>query len=296
MQSLGQLLRERVGLAAAGLAALVGVLFASHAVWGQMTRHKALQAAIAASLPDEVRLQHLTWAEIAALQKAGFDRVLIPTGGTEQNGLHMVLGKHNFIVQHTAQEIARQVGQMLVAPVLAYVPEGRISPPAGHMKFAGTLSLPDAVFEAVLEHTARSLKAHGFRYIFFLGDSGGNQKPQQRVAQRLSAQWRSEGVVVYSLNRYYAGHGGDKLPAVQVESRAFAATHAGLRDTSELLFVKKEGVRRHILDNLGSLPRGAAAAGSLGLPGEATAALGAELVRLKIAAAVRQIRELLGLA
>ncbi len=71
--------------------------------------------------------------------------------------------------------IARRLGKTLVAPVIAYVPEGNIDPPEGHMTSPGTISLPEPVFAAVLEATARSFIATGFKTILFIGDSGGNQ-------------------------------------------------------------------------------------------------------------------------
>ena len=78
--------------------------------------------------------------------------------------------------------IARRLGNALVAPVVAYTPEGGIDPPTGHMRFPGTISIPDPVFRQVLEYTARSLKQHGFRDIVFIGDSGPNQAGQNAVA------------------------------------------------------------------------------------------------------------------
>ena len=285
---------RKAALAALGAAAFAGIFAMTHAVWGQMERHRALEAVLAASLPKTVFLEELTWAEMAHLQKAGFDRVIIPTGGTEQNGFHMVLGKHNFIVRHTAQALAREVGKTLVAPVMAYVPEGAIEPPQGHMKFTGTLSLPEPVFMAVLEHAARSLKAHGFRYIFFLGDSGGNQAAQAQVAAKLTALWQDEGIKVYSLGAYYKDNGQKDHPQVRAEAAAFPhGTHAGIRDTSELLFVQPKGVRRPVLEKLSGLPRGFAASGSVGHPEWATEALGKALIALKIRAGAQQMRALL---
>jgi hypothetical protein len=38
-----------------------------------------------------------------------------------------------------------------VAPVIAYVPEGSIDPPTGHMRGAGTISIPAGAFEQTLE-------------------------------------------------------------------------------------------------------------------------------------------------
>jgi len=43
-----------------------------------------------------VFLEHLTWPEVSDALRAGKTTVIIPTGGTEQNGRQMVLGKHKF--------------------------------------------------------------------------------------------------------------------------------------------------------------------------------------------------------
>src|SRR3954447_26850713 len=92
---------------------------------------------------NSVFLEDLTWDEVRDSIAAGKTTVIIPTGGTEQNGPHMALGKHNVRVAANAEAIARKLGNTLVAPVMAYVPEGGIDPPTGHMRFAGTISLPD---------------------------------------------------------------------------------------------------------------------------------------------------------
>ena len=96
-------------------------------------------------------LEDLTWTEVSDALAAGTTTVIIPTGGTEQNGPHMVLGKHNVLVKHKAGEVAGRLGNALVAPVMAYVPEGDIDPPTGHMRFPGTITTPPDVFEQVPE-------------------------------------------------------------------------------------------------------------------------------------------------
>ena len=93
----------------------------------------------------EVRIEHMTWVEVRDALKAGKTTIIIPTGGTEQNGPHMVLGKHNFIVAGTARRIAERLGTALVAPVLAYVPEGDIESRQGHMAYPGTISVPEVL-------------------------------------------------------------------------------------------------------------------------------------------------------
>ena len=101
-----------------------------------------LTVAPLAQAPDTVFLEELTWTEVRDKLAAGVTTVIIPTGGTEQNGPHMVLGKHNYLVRHKAGEAARRLGDALVAPVMAYVPEGNVDPPSGHMRFPGTITTP----------------------------------------------------------------------------------------------------------------------------------------------------------
>src|SRR5215470_17939823 len=79
---------------------------------------------------DTVFIDELTWTELRELIAAGKTTILVPIGGTEQNGPHMVLGKHNVRARVLAEKIAQALGNALVAPVMAYVPEGSIHPPA----------------------------------------------------------------------------------------------------------------------------------------------------------------------
>src|SRR5262245_36646814 len=94
-----------------------------------------------AQAPDTVMLEELTWTELRGQIRAGKTTVIVPIGGTEQNGPHMALGKHNVRVKALSERIARALGNALVAPVLAYVPEGSLQPPTGHMRFPGTLTV-----------------------------------------------------------------------------------------------------------------------------------------------------------
>src|SRR6202040_4058491 len=136
-----------------------------------------------AQAPQTVFLDELTSSELRDQVRAGRRTIIVPIGGTEQNGPHMALGKHNVRVKVLAEKIALALGDALVAPVMAYVPEGGISPPTSHMRFPGTISIPDQAFQQILEYAARSLKLHGFRDIVFLGDHGGYQKDEQAAAR-----------------------------------------------------------------------------------------------------------------
>ena len=149
----------------------------------------ATAAGAAAQTPDSVLLEELTWTEVRDAVGAGKTTIIIPVGGTEQNGPHMALGKHNARVKALSQDVARNLGDALVAPVIAYVPEGAITPPTAHMRYPGTITTPDDAFQKVLEWAARSFRQHGFRNIVLLGDHGSTQAGQKAVAARLNREW-----------------------------------------------------------------------------------------------------------
>ena len=237
--------------------------------------------------PDTVYLEEMTWIEVRDAVAAGMTTVIIPTGGTEQNGPHMVLGKHNYLVRYKAGEMADRLGDALVAPVMAYVPEGEVDPPTGHMRFAGTITTPQIVFEQVLEYAARSFAQHGFTNIALVGDSGGNQDGQAAVAEALNAEWTDTDARVHHVTAYYPGPGDDWL-IEQGEADEDVGSHASIHDTASLLFLNPSMLR---LDKLG---RGVVGDGS-GLVGNAsrsTAGYGEQILEMQIDAAVRQIRQL----
>lgn len=230
----------------------------------------------------DVETERMTWVEIRDAVTAGKTTIIIPTGGTEQNGAHMVTGKHNFIVRETAKRIAAQLGNALVAPVMAYVPEGDVGKSEGHMAFPGSISIAPDVYARVLEGAAHSFAIHGFKLIVFLGDSGPNQEPQQQVAAELSKRWAADGVRVINAENYYANNGGREWLLAEGETDQVIGSHAAIRDTSELLAIYPEGVRND--------KRAADANGVVGDPRPATPGRGEKLLALKVEAAVKEIQ------
>ena len=229
-----------------------------------------------AQAPQTVFLDELTWTELRDQIRAGRRTIIVPIGGTEQSGPHIVLGKHNVRVKVLAEKIALALGDTLVAPVMAYVPEGNISPPTAHMRFPGTISIPDQTFEKMLEYTARSLKLHGFRDIVFLGDHGGYQKDEQAVADRLNREWASTPSRVHALPEYYRAAAITYAEALRERGypdREIGA-HAGLADTSLALAVDPRLVRSELLRSAGAPGADHAGNGVTGDPRRATAELG----------------------
>jgi creatinine amidohydrolase len=148
--------------------------------------------------------EELTSMEIRDALRGGTTTIIVGTGGVEQNGPYVAGGKHNYVLQTVLPEIARAIGKTLIAPIVKFVPEGRIEPTvSGHMAYAGTISVEDATFEALLSDICRSYKAHGFLDIILLGDSGGNQTGMEKVADALNRRWSAERTRVHYLREYY---------------------------------------------------------------------------------------------
>ena len=238
-----------------------------------------------------VYLEELTSTELQARIQQGTHTVLLPIGGTEQNGPHMALGKHNTRVRILAGQIAQALGNTVVAPVLAYVPEGSITPAQAHMRFTGTITIPESTFEALLESAARSLCSHGMRDVFFLGDHGGYRASLAHVVQRLQTGVKAgAGCRAQVVEPYYnaSQEGFSRWLRTQGFSEHEIGTHAGLADTALSLAVDPGSVRVELLESAG---RKGASAGVYGDPARATAELGQQGLRMVLQASTQAIAQ-----
>ncbi len=242
-----------------------------------------------AQTPDTVFLEELTWTEVRDAIQSGTTTMIVPTAGTEQKGPHMVLGEHKYVVNYAAEQIARCLGNALVAPVVTYVPEGDLDPPSGHMRYPGTITLPNEYFMKLLEYAARSLAVHGFTDVVFIGDSGGNQGGMEQVAAQLNEEWAGGTTRVHFVGDYYSNNGYREWLQSEGETEDTIGRHAGISDTSQLLFVAPRHIRLEKLAPLG----GFEGSGVTGDPTRATAVRGRKGMELKVETAVRQVRALI---
>lgn len=249
-----------------------------------------LGAASAQAATGTVQLDELTWTEVRDALRSGATTVIIPVGGSEQNGPHMALGKHNFRAGALAARIAAKLGNTLVAPVVAYAPEGRISPPSGHMRFPGTLSVPEDAFAAILAGASRSLKQHGFLDIVLIGDSGNYQDILKAVAQRLNREWAGSPVRAHYVAAYYRAATDEFAQALRARglSDGQIGVHAGLADTSLMLAVDPARIRA---DLLRTAPAPEASSGVSGEPSQSSAELGRIGTDLIVDRTVQAIRQ-----
>jgi creatinine amidohydrolase len=178
------------------------------------SRYRAEQMALSIGSPDPTSprpiashdslfVEELTWMEVRDALKEGKTTVLVASGGVEQAGPYLAMGKHNYICRATTDAIARKLGDALIAPIIPFVPEGQIDPPTDHMKYAGTVSVSEETYRRLLTEIAECYRIHGFEHIVFLGDSFGNLKGMEEVAARLTREWQGEKTTIHYIPEYY---------------------------------------------------------------------------------------------
>jgi creatinine amidohydrolase len=120
---------------------------------------------------NEIHFDRVTSPEIAAALESGWTTVVFACGATEQHGPHLGLRMDASHGTALALAVAERLGRTLVAPTI------RVGCSEHHMGFAGTLTLRESTFRAILEDYVDSLVRHGFRRIVILPTHGGNFAP-----------------------------------------------------------------------------------------------------------------------
>ena len=247
-----------------------------------------------------VDMELLTWPEIyKAIHEQRKTTAIVFNGGTEQRGPQGVTGAHTFIAHATADAIARKLGNALVAPVIPF------SVNKANADLPGTIGISGQVFAELNEQVAEQLIANGFKNVVLIGDHGGGQKEIKEVAARLDARYAGKGIrIVYSDGPYTKAN--DAFFAWLAENGYPASTHAGIPDTSEMLYLEgdQHWIRKDLLPTaLGDTPRKpgepvdpAVKRVNNGISGDArrsSYALGKRFIDLKIEFGVQQIQQLL---
>ena len=186
---------------------------------------------------NELRLELMTFEDVSAALKRGFDTVVVPCGAVEQHGPHLPLCMDADHAEALAALVAQLLGRTLVAPTI------RVGCSSHHLAFAGTISFRAETFEAICQDYCTSLARHGFsRIILFSGHIGNfpvlrEILPRLRncVAQsiRIDAFVDSEGW----LNRW--------RKAVEISGGDPAAVggHADIAETSLMMKLRPDSVR-----------------------------------------------------
>lgn len=171
-------------------------------------------------------LQEMSWKDVEIYLKTN-DMVIIPLGSIEQHGPHLPLGTDSYIGLKVTEMISAKTG-VVVAPVLwsGYS--------VYHSGFPGTLNLKPETMEQVLFETAEMLIRYGFRRFMFANFHGGNRVVESNVIHRINHTTEAVAVTIGIGSQVQKGGG---------ESSAFFDNHAGLSETSWMLFVRPDLVK-----------------------------------------------------
>src|SRR5438270_3198992 len=126
-----------------------------------------------------IELDTLTWPQVQKQIEAGRDTVVLALGATEQHGRHMPLATDALLGDHLARALADRLDAFL-APTL------RVGCSEHHLGFAGTLSLSEDTFHAVVADLVRSLLRGGFARIVLVPTHGGNFAPLAAAVAKLA--------------------------------------------------------------------------------------------------------------
>lgn len=142
--------------------------------------------------PQELRIEHLTSAEIAEAIAAGSRTAILPLGAIEQHGPHLPLSVDSDHADALAVRIAHRLGGALVLPTIkvGYSPH--------HLGFAGSLSVRPSTLEAICLDYCSSLAAHGFSRVVLFSGHIGNYPIMRDFEQQLAAALTPDlQVIVY---------------------------------------------------------------------------------------------------
>ena len=168
-------------------------------------------------------LQEMTWTDVQEYLRSS-DMVIIPLGSTEQHGPHLPLGTDYYLATGVLEKISAKTG-VIVAPVLF------VGYSEYHSGFPGTLSIKPDTMVQVLFESAQMLLKYGFRRLMFFNSHGGNNIVQQKIIHRINQETEAVAAAI--------GYGGP----IQVEDEEFFDWHAGIEETSDMLYLKPELVR-----------------------------------------------------
>jgi creatinine amidohydrolase len=192
------------------------------------------QAAQPMNVKDIVEIEMLTHSEISdKIHNEGKTSVVIMTGGTEERGPHDVLGGHTFMAHNKGVEIAKKLGNALVAPVLPIAVSA--TGLRENTNTPGGVQLPADVFKAVQVAEIESMAMNGFKDIFLMGDHGGGQQEMRQAAEEEDMKLSGKGVRVYYIGDFYT-KSHDEIDLYFYEHKLPIGGHGAVMDTSEMMY------------------------------------------------------------
>jgi creatinine amidohydrolase len=242
--------------------------------------------------PAPVMMERMTTVEVRDAIRGGKTTVLIPNASTEATGPGVALGKHIVRARYLSENIARELGDALVSPVMPFAPT------TDESRFPGTVNLSAETFSRVNEDIAESMVKTGFKHIIFMGDHDTNQPLLRALATKLDEKHRANGVRVFFSSDSYAKT-NKEIDEYLKANRYPPSRHGGVSDTSLTWAVAPDYVRPGQLVVGAPVPPAGSpmSLGTVGIEGDprrASPGLGKIFLEWKVRNAVAEIRKLVG--
>ena len=192
------------------------------------------QAQKTVNVNEIVELELMTTSEAYdKIHNQGRTSVLLITGGTEARGPHNVLGGHTIMSRHRGVEVARRLGNALLAPVVPVAVAATGVTPG--TKTPGGYQIPAEAFKALQLGLIDSLSYSGFKDIFVMGDHGGGQKEMKEAVEEMDAKLSPSGIRVYYINDFYQKT-HDDIDMYMYDHKLPIGGHGAMMETSEMLY------------------------------------------------------------
>jgi creatinine amidohydrolase len=278
MTDKGMLMKRNIVAAMLSIIVAIGLFGSAPPAYGQTS---------------SVWIDDLTWPQVRDAIAGGKRTAIVFAGSSEQNGPHMVIGKHNIVANYLAQRIAEALGDALVYPIIPFAITGTPMPRTGHMRFPGSVTLPPEVFLGVVSGVAQSALTAGFKAVALMGDHGGGQEELALAARIMDAQARPEGARVLYIGDLYTKTRKEVTEILAKRGLPTDEDHAGIPDTSSLLYLESQGRRMIDKDKIALADE---KSGVRGHPALSSPEFGKLVLDLKVQNAISQIRTLLASA
>ncbi|MBR1217874.1 creatininase family protein [Bradyrhizobium sp. U87765 SZCCT0131] len=189
-------------------------------------------------LPDQLRLEFMSFEEVSNALAAGISTVLIPCGAVEQHGPHLPLCMDADHADALAEQIARRLADALIAPTI------KVGCSTHHLGFSGTISLRPETFEAMCLDYCTSLARHGFKRILMFSGHIGNfpilrdslPRLKRAVPQDVEIAAFCDSIAWIDRWRHAVAEAGGDADSV--------GGHADIAETALMMYLRPDSVRR----------------------------------------------------
>jgi creatinine amidohydrolase len=200
-----------------------------------------------------VEFELMTWPEVyRAIHQEGKTTAILPFGGTEHRGPQNVNGGHNIMGRAIAREIAVRLGNALVLPLVPYSVNNASN------QNTGTLGLTNEIQGAICEQIAEQAIATGFTNVVIVNDHGGGVNVYGQIAKKLEDKYRAPELASRNVHVFYADRvyqaAQDDFDAWLKAHDLPVSGHAGIPDTSTLMYLQEQARKPNAYTRLDLLP------------------------------------------